>query len=233
METVQAWLNKADEEKLADTYFAAFPIDYMMITDRTLTLGEIRDRSRSRFLEFVRRMKQIEIQPSDDPYVFFACKQYVEGYSKISAAMCRLADIRGEGQPECYAWSFTDFARVMGCFVAETRLTLKNMNCVLAEILREMSFFGYHQEDMEAERKKLLEAEREIEAGKRYSAEEVFEELAAKYGLERREPDPEAEEKERAIRAAGYEYDLFCKNREIKRVRKFLCVENTGLQNSI
>ena len=128
MDTVQVWLNKADEEKLADTYFAAFPIDYMMIADRTLTLGEIRDRSRSRFLKFVRRMKQIEIQSSDDLCVFFACKQYVEGYSKIGATMCRLADICGEDQPECYAWSFTDFARVMGYFVAETRLTLKNMS---------------------------------------------------------------------------------------------------------
>ncbi len=229
METVQVWLNKADEEKLADTYFAAYPIDYMMIADRTLTLGEIRDRSRSRFLEFVRRMKQIEIQPSDDPYVFFACKQYVEGYSKISATMCRLADI----QPECYAWSFVDFARVMGYFVAETRLTVKNMDCVLAEILREVSFFGYHQEDMEAERKKLLEAEREIETGKHYSVEEVFEELAAKYGFERREPDPEAEEKERTIRAAGYEYDLFCRNREIERVRELLCTENSISQDSL
>ena len=57
METVQAWLNQADEEKLADTYFAAFPINYRMIVDRALTLGEIRDRSRSQFLEFVRRMK--------------------------------------------------------------------------------------------------------------------------------------------------------------------------------
>lgn len=74
METVQAWLNQADEEKLADTYFAAFPIDYRMIADRALTLDEIRDRSRSRFLEFVRRMKQIEIQSSDDPCVFFAYK---------------------------------------------------------------------------------------------------------------------------------------------------------------
>lgn len=233
METVQAWLNKADEEKLADTYFAAFPIDYMMIADRTLTLGEIRDRSRSRFLEFVRRMKQIKIQPSDDPCVFFACKQYLEGYSKIGAAMCRLTDIQGEGQPECYAWSFTDFVCVMGYFVAETRLTVKNMDCVLAEILHEVSFFGYHQEDMEAERKKLLEAEREIEEGKCRPAEEVFEELAAKYGFERQDPDPEAEEKERAIRAAGYGYDLFCRNREIERVREFLCTENSISQDSL
>lgn len=178
-------------------------------------------------------MKQIGIQPSNDLCVFFACKQYVEGYSKIGAAMCRLADIRGEVQPECYACSFTDFARVMGNFVAETRLTLKNMNCVLAEILREVSFFGYHQEDMEAERKKLLEAEREIKEGKCRPAEEVFEELAAKYGLERREPDPEAEEKERAIRVASYEYDLFCRNREIKRVREFLRATAAERQDSL
>lgn len=226
METVQTWLNRADEETLADTYFAAFPIDYMMIADQTLTLGEIRAGSKSRFLEFVRWMKQIEVPSNDDPYVFFACKQYVEGYSKVGTAMCRLADIRGEDQPECYAWSLTDFARVMGHLVAETRLTLKNMDYVLAEILHKMSFFGYRQEDMEAERKKLLEAEREIKEGKCRPAEEVFEELAAKYGLERREPDPEAEEKERAIRAAEYEYDLFCRNREIKRVREIVCVSD-------
>ena len=79
---------------------------------------------------------------------------------------------------------------------------------------------------MEAERKKLLEAEREIKAGKCRPAEEVFEELAARYGLERREPDPEAEEKEQAIRAANYEYDLFCRNREIERVREFVCAVN-------
>ncbi len=209
MKTVQAWLNKVDEEALVDAYFAAFPIDYVMIADRALTLGEIRDGSKNRFLEFVCRMKQVEIPPNEDPYVFFACKQYVEGYSKVGAAMCCLSDLRGESQPECYAWSLTDFARVMGYFVAETSLTLKNMNFVLAEILHEMSLFGYCQEDLEAERKKLLEAEQEIEEGKYYSAEEVSAKLREEFGLEPREPDPEAEEKERAIRAAGYEYDLF------------------------
>lgn len=84
-------------------------------------------------------------------YVFFACKQYAEGEGRIGAVMCH---------------------------VAETNLTLKNMNCVWAEILHEMPFFGCRQGDMEAE------------------------------------------ELKRAIRTAGYEYDLFCGNREIKRVRE-------------
>lgn len=39
MKTVQAWLSKVDEKTLADIYFAAFPIDYMSIADRTLDLG--------------------------------------------------------------------------------------------------------------------------------------------------------------------------------------------------
>lgn len=222
METVQAWLNKVDEEELAGTYFAEFPIDYMMIAERTLTLGEIRDRSKKRFLEFVHQMKKLEIQPNDDPCVFFACKQHSEGRSRVGAAMCRLADIHTDGQPECYSWLFTDFARVMGYLVADTRLTMKNVDYVLAEILNEMSFFGYDQKAMEAEREKLLEADREIEEGKCYPAGEVFERLAAKYGLERREPDPEAEEKEQAIRAAEYEYNAFCQTREIARVRELV-----------
>lgn len=227
METVQAWLNKVDKEVLADTYFAAFLIDYMMIADRTLTLEEIRDRSKSRFIEFVREMKQVEIQQNDDPCVFFACRQYVEGYSRIGAAMCRLEDIRGEGQPECYAWSFTDFARVMGCFVAETSLTLKNMDCVLAEILHEMSLFGYHQEDMEAERARLLESAQEIGKGEYYSEQEVFEKLAAEFGWERPESDLETEELERAIRTAEYEYNSFCRYREIERIRETIRVSDS------
>lgn len=226
METVQAWLNKVDEEELAGTFFAELPIGYMMIADRTLTLGEIRDRSKKRFLEFVHQMKELEIQPSDDPCVFFACNQYFEGRSRVSAAMCRLKEIRADGQPECYSWLFTDFAQVMGYLVADTCFTKKNVNYVLAEILNEMSFFGYDQKAMEAEREKLREADREIEAGKCYPAEEVFERLAAKYGLERREPDPEAEEKERAIRAAEYEYNAFCQTREIARVRELVCGSN-------
>lgn len=228
VETVQAWLNKVDEETLADTYFAAFPIDYMMIANQALTLGKIRCRSKERFLEFVRRMKQIEVPSDDDPCVFFACKQYVDGFSKVGAAMCRLSDVYGDGQPECYAWSLTDFAQVMGYFMAETRLTLKNINAVLAEILHEMSFFGYRQEDLEAEREKLLKAEQEIAEGKYCSAEEAFARLEEELGLEPLEPDPEAEEKERAIQVAGYEYDLFCRNREIEQVKKLVCVLDPG-----
>lgn len=110
---------------------------------------------------------------------------------------------------------------------------MKNMDCVLAEILNEMSLFGYRQEDMEAEQEKLLEAGREIKEGECRPVEVVFEELAAKYGLERQEPDPEAEEKERAIQAAGYEYDLFCRNREIERMREYRYAADDGSQNSL
>lgn len=105
----------------------------------------------------------------------------------------------------------------------------ENMNCVLADILHKMSLFGYLQEDMEAERKMLLKAGQEIKEGKHCPAEVVFEELVAKYGLERRKRGPEAEEKERAIRTAGCKYNLLCRNRESEWVRECLYAVDADL----
>lgn len=57
MKTVQEWLNEVDEDKLAGTFFAEFPVDFLMIPNRELTLGEIQDRTREHFLHYVHRMK--------------------------------------------------------------------------------------------------------------------------------------------------------------------------------
>ena len=59
MKTVQEWLNEVNEHELVDTYFAEFPIDYEMIPAKEMTLGEIKNRLKSRLLEFIRRMKGI------------------------------------------------------------------------------------------------------------------------------------------------------------------------------
>ena len=61
MKTVQEWLNEIDEECLVDTYFVDFPIDYMMIANKKLTLEEINERSQKHFLDFVHNLKKLEI----------------------------------------------------------------------------------------------------------------------------------------------------------------------------
>ena len=215
MKTVQKLLNEVNEHELVDTYFAEFPIDYEMIPAKEMMLGEIKDRLKSRLLEFIRRMKELDVQSDDRPCVFFACKQYQDGAKKIGAKMCHLDDICTIDHPECYSWLFVDFAKVMGYFIADTDITRENICIVLAQILYEMSFFGYTQADMEEERKKLEDSQAEVERGEYYTSEEVREHL----GLPPKVPDPEAEALERDIRTAEHTYNTFCRNREIMAIK--------------
>ena len=223
MKTVQEWLNEIDEECLVDTYFVDFPIDYMMIANKKLTLEEINERSKKHFLDFVHNLKKLEIKRSDTTWIFFACNQYHEGYSNIDVEMCRLDDINTSEQPQSYSWLFVDFAEVMGYYIADTNLTFKNIYTVLSKILYEVSFFGYDQKLMELERNKLEESIKEVERGECQSIEEFDKELREELGLDPSDPpDPEVEEKQRAIYSAEYEYNTFCRNREIEYLRTIL-----------
>ena len=120
MKTVQEWLNAVDEDELADTFFAEFPIDFLMIPNRELTLREIRDRTREHFLDYVHRMKTAAIPEDSGDHVFFACKEYREGRGEISANMCSLEELGSKDNPDVYAWMLTDHAKVMGYLVADT-----------------------------------------------------------------------------------------------------------------
>lgn len=224
MKTVQTWLNEVNEYELVDTYFAEFPIDYEMTPAKEMSLQEIKDKLKKRLLEFIRQMKGIDIKPGGEPCVFFACKQYQEGTNKIGVEMCHLNDICTMEYPECYSWLFVDFAAVMGDFIADTDITRKNICIVLAQILYEMSFFGYTQEDMAVERKKLEDSQAEIERGECYTWEEVREHL----GLPPKVPDLEAEALERDIRTAEHAYNTFCRNREIMAIKALLNEKREG-----
>lgn len=218
MKTVQEWLNEVDEDKLAGTFFAEFPVDFLMIPNRELTLGEIQDRTREHFLHYVHRMKSVAIPEDSGDHVFFACKEYREGHSEISANTCSLKELRSKDSPDIYTWMLTGHAKVMGYLVADTEFTKKNIYKVLSHILHETSFFGYTQEELEIERRKLEESLKvaEAESDKAVSVDDLWEE----FGWEKPIPDPEAEEKEDAIHAAEYEYTIFCRNREIAKLKQ-------------
>ena len=69
MKTVQDFLREVDDKELADAYFSEFPIEYAMIPKTDLTLGEIRDRSRTHFLEFVHRMRETKTEPGSSVFL--------------------------------------------------------------------------------------------------------------------------------------------------------------------
>lgn len=214
MKTVQDFLREVDDKELADAYFSEFPIEYAMIPKTDLTLGEIRDRSRTHFLEFVHRMRETKTEPGSS--VFFACKYYTDGYTDIQSQMCELEDLRTQSSPKTYSCLFSDFSSVLGNYIAETALTKKNLVVVLAQILYEMSFFGYDQETMEKERKKLEEAEKEIRENPNSGI--PFDEACKRFGWER--PGEEEQALKLEITKAEHALNQFYFHREIEEIQQ-------------
>lgn len=214
MKTVQNFLCEADDKELADAYFSEFPINYAMIPETELTLGEIRDRTQAHFLEFVHKMREVETEPGSN--VFFACKHYSDGYTDIQTQMCELTDIRTQSSPQTYSCLFSDFSTILGTFVAETPETMKNLPVVLAQILHEMSFFGYDQETMEEERKKLEEAEKEIRENPNSGI--PFEDVCKRFGWGL--PGEEESNLKLEITKAEHALNQFYFHREIEELRR-------------
>ena len=106
----------------------------------------------------------------------------------------------------------------MGYCIAETESTIKNINDVLAQIIYEMTFFGYSQEDSEKERLELEEAAKEDDEGKTITAEKLFADL----GIETHQHDEEDTEMLRKIYSMENEYNQHWLRKEVEKVRELL-----------
>ncbi len=225
MKTVQEWLKATDTETLTDTYLANYPIDYQTISSRELTLGEIRDRTRENMIDFIERMKSLEVRTDNKPMVFFACRQYDDGMESVAVSLCGNEELCTAEKPDSYAWDLTPFSEVLGYYIAETKLTIGKIYDVLAGIIEEMTFFGFDPEEREKEKAKedLLAAIEEIEDGncdteKYYTLDEFRERL----GMKPREPDPEGDELKRDIVRAECAYNAYQRKKEIANAVKLL-----------
>lgn len=106
----------------------------------------------------------------------------------------------------------------MGYYIAETESTIKSINDVLAQIIYEMTFFGYSQEDIEKGRLELEEATKEADEGKAVPMETAFADLGI-------EPQPRDEEDIKMlgkIYSMENEYNQHWLRKEVEKVREQL-----------
>ena len=106
----------------------------------------------------------------------------------------------------------------MGYYIAETESTIRNINDVLAQIVYEMTFFGYSQEDIEEGRLELEEAAKSADEGKVISIETTFADL----GIELQQNDEEDTEMLRKIYSMENEYNQHWLRKEVEKVREQL-----------
>ena len=97
-------------------------------------------------------------------------------------------------------------------------IAIRNINDVLAQIIYEMTFFGYSQEDIEKGRLELEEAAKEADEGKVVSMETTFADL----GIEPQPRDEEDTEMLGEIYSMENEYNQYWLRKEVEKVREQL-----------
>ena len=220
MKTVQEWIKETDVEELADTYFYEYPIEYERYVNSEKTVSAIKDAFRKRFYEFIEQLKSIEPKSlgGDEQGIFFCHKAHGRDMKNPETVLCFESDILKCDNTQTYSWVLTDFDEIMGYCIAETESTMKNINDVLAQIIYEMTFFGYSQEDIEKERFELEEAAKEAEEGKTIPAEKLFADL----GIEPQPRDEEDTEMLGKIYSMENEYNQHWLRKEVEKVRKLI-----------
>ena len=217
MKTVQAYLKEMDREKLINEYLYENPIHLLQIEEETLTIKEVKDRIKRNLRKYIERLCTLPIETSEDgkDYILFAHRVLKDGYHDLESSLVCMQDLMEHGEDvDTYGFMFMKQNEVMGYRISDEEFTQKNIYQVLVQVLYEASFFGFEQEYLEEELQKLDESFKDIEAGNTYSAEEIWAELA----IEKEERDDTADELQRKVWEATYAHDLYCKQKELKRL---------------
>lgn len=225
MKTVHAWLKEVDAVKIADEYFSEYPIEYENFCRLEKTVAEIKEAYRLRLLEFLEMLCKLEVDSTAQDKIFFCHKIYSNYEEKVETVLCTSTDILACNNPETYSWILVDFAEVMGYRIADTELTKKNIYAVLAQILHEMTFFGFTQEEINEEREQLVASLKEAAAGRTRPAEEVFAELFEELGIEKDEINEQEKEILAELHEQERKYNQFQLAAECKKVKDLLAAQ--------
>ena len=224
MKTVQDRLREADIARVIESYFLAHPIDYSRLPGKSRLVSEIEATAKEKLCRLIHSLLELEPQPSEE-WIFYAVPMYGSSTAEIEVLLSCCEDILHNTSPEHYGWEFQPWAQVLGSFIADTELTVTHIDDVLAEILYEMSFFGFDQTQWEANQAEFTEGLQksieEAENGRTYPIEDLW----AEFGLSREKPDEVAEELKSKVMQAELEYAQYCRKRETAEVRELLLEE--------
>ena len=224
MKTVQQWLREVDRQELISTYQYLYPPEFWQLKSSEKTVSEVYRIQADVLNRFIDDLLQLAPSEEETQMIFLATSAYKEGLPDEQAILIA-TDKLYDDSPEHYGWMLTDRERLVGYRVADTELTLDNIYSVLAQILEESSFLGYSIESFEAERKSLIhsleESMKDVEEGKVYTADEVWEHLE----LKPQKHDPRADELRSDVVKAEFEYFQYSYTKELSALKSKLTEE--------
>ena len=221
MKTVHAWFKEVDAAKIADEYFREYPIEYENFCRLKKPWQRLKRHTDCAFQNFWKCCASWKWIQRHKIRSFFCHKIYSNYEEKVETVLCTKTDILACDKPETYSCILVDFAEVMGYCIADTELTKKNIYAVLAQILHEVTFFGFTQEELNEEREQLKASIKEAATGRTRSAGEVFAEL----GIEEEETSEQEKEILAELQEQERKYNQFQLVAECKKVKNLLVAQ--------
>ena len=221
MKTVQQWLKDIDRENLLGTYQFLCTPDFLLLKNEEMSVAEVYNRQKQLVSDFIDHLISLDAQPNEDRMIFLAVSAYYEGRADTRTVLISANEIEKD-QPDHFDWMMTDREKLAGYDIADTESTIDEICTVLAQIIENAVFLGYSQKSFIEEREKLYQSlkqsEEDIENGRVYTSEEVWEHL----GLKPEKKDPRAEELRTNVTRAELEYGQYSFRRELNVLRHLL-----------
>lgn len=230
MRTVQQVLKELDADRLIDTYLRDNPIEYTQndnLLDRTVR--DIRDTVRGNLHRYINRLREMQVTEPEEGQqgILYAHRALKEGFSSQAFNLVHLDELLDRGaECENYAYEFTPQSEIMGFWIADSPMTQRYIYDLMADVLAEASFFGFEQEDLPAQKAKLMDSLEEVRNGTAecLSWEEVKAELeTGDFTFDEESPDEEA--LRRAAWEAEWAYSRHSREKELTAIREQYLVE--------
>lgn len=230
MKTIQQTLKELDTEKVINYYFAKYPVNlFKNIGEKWdgYTVAECKAKMHDTVKGLIERVINTKPNPSlEKESILFAYKCIGDELCEdIDMGLLDIDDLLKAddvSEVKIYAYYYERLEDTVGYYVADTTLTQNNLLDIVTSFLYETSFFGFEQENLEKERKHLDDALKECEDASKKLSFTTVEELFNELGVKPDEKYPEEKEKMVAYNRAACEYNKYCREIELEKIKEAL-----------
>lgn len=225
MQTIQETIRNTHLKSIEDAYFNEYPIKLHELAEHdNVPIGEFKKHVSDKFQSFLKRLCNMEVTPGKS--ILFVYKSQTEApFLGKDVGLIHSDELLNQddiSKVPTYAYEFTEQKEALGFLVADNKLTQDNIMDVIVCFLHVITFFGFDQEHLDKEKRRLENSIKEMnehpERLRTFDPEEFENDL----GLPEEEEYPEEAEKRSAFDKAGDEYTMYCRNIELMRIKEQL-----------
>ena len=224
MKTVMYYLQNTDLNEVLDIIANDLMKDTIALLEmKDRTIEDIRTRYKDTISESIDELLKLEMIPTDR-WVLYLCDCADHGDIDRQLYLCDVNEIRENIDASSYSFISADWQETLGYLVADNKLTQDYITTVLAEYLKEVTYFGSMMEirmkRIERVKSELDKSMQDIREEHTISAEDVFRKLEEEYGWPHDEEDETQDRLRQAIHEAEHNFNQYCHRRERKRILK-------------